>query len=123
MGMGKAKKFAKGFKEATDKAVDMEVKQGSLFMEKLVESDLIYECIRQPEASVVTVGTKVRLIDLKNRIEVFIGGTPVGHVLTDQVDSIRSKLKLPKKRSRSVWAVVIDVSTISPTFVVRVGKR
>jgi len=123
MGMGERKLRAKQFAQQTDKAVAEEVKKSNLFSEKLVESDLTYECIRDPEDTPVNTGDAVKLVDMKDRIDVFVGVRPVGFVITSQAESLRSTLRLADRKGRSIKGHVTDVSEIAPTFVVRVGKE
>lgn len=122
MGMGERKARARAFKQKTDKAVAAEVKQAGLFSNKAVESQLTIECFRDPDDASVKVGNRARLVDMRERIDVFIGLQSVGYVVTGQVAELRAKLKLAQRHGRSIDAKVIEVSEITPTFVVTVGK-
>jgi hypothetical protein len=122
MGMGERKARAKDFKQKTDKAVAADVKQRGLFSGNAIESQLTIECFRDPDDAPVKVGNRARLVDMRERIDVFIGLQSVGYVVTDQVAELRAKLKLAQKPGRSIDAKVIEVSEITPTFVVNVGK-
>lgn len=122
MGMGERKARAKAFKQKTDKAVAAEVKQPGLFSSKAVESQLTIECFRDPDDAPVKTGSRARLVDMRERIDVFIGLQSVGYVVTGQVAELRSKLNLAQRPGRSIDAKVIEVSEITPTFVVIVGK-
>jgi hypothetical protein len=122
MGLGKRKELAKKFQELTDEAVAAEMNEPNLFSRMLVESSLTVECFREPESALVEIGQKVKLLDLKDRIEVFRGLNSIGYVTPGQVENLRNTLQLTKRKSRSIAAQVIDVSELTPTFVVRVGK-
>jgi hypothetical protein len=120
--MGERKKRAKGFKETTDKSKSEEIDQPGLFSDKVVESDLTCECFRDPEDSAVAVGEKVRLIDMRDRIDVFARLCVIGHVVSSKVDELRHKLRLGSRKGRSIGAVVIEVSDLTATFVVRINR-
>jgi hypothetical protein len=120
--MGERKARAKAFKQKTDKAVAMEVKQPGLFSDKPVESQLTIECYRDPVDAPVKAGDKARLVDMRDRIDVFVGLHGVGYVATNQVAGLRAKLRLTERPGRSVRARVIEVSELTPTFVVTIGK-
>ena len=122
MGLGKRKELAEKFKEKTDEALALEMKEPNLFSQMLVESSLTVECFRDPENAPVETGQKVRLVDLKDRIDVFQGLTVIGYVVQNQVPNLRNMLQLTKRKGRSISAQVIQVSELTPTFVVRVGK-
>jgi hypothetical protein len=121
MGMGERKDRAKGFKQTTAKVVAEEVKEPGLFSGKAVESELTIECLCEPEDAPVQVGARARLVDMRERIDVFIGVLSVGYVATGQVAELRAKLKLGQRSGRSLNCRVIEVSEITPTFVVIVG--
>jgi hypothetical protein len=123
MGMGERKTRAKAFKQQTDKVVAEEIKSANLFSTKVVESELTYECVRLPEDAPVKVGDRARLVDMRSQIDVFIGVNSVGYVAPNLVQSLRDTLKLGQRRGRSIAAQVVDVSDITPTFVVRVDKH
>ncbi len=116
MGVGLRKARAKAFKQKTDKAVADEIRQDSLFSSKLVESELTVECFHEPEDAPVEVGDKAKLVDMQEKIEVFVRMRTVGYVIPSQTASLRSMLKLEQRRGRSVQARVIDVSELTPTF-------
>jgi hypothetical protein len=120
MGMGERKTRAKQFKQKTDEVVAEEIKQANLFSGKLVESDLTYECVREPEDAAVEAGDSVLLIDLKDQIGVFKRMKPIGYVVTSQVDTLRANLRIPERKGRSMKAHVIEVSELTPTFIVQV---
>jgi hypothetical protein len=122
MGMGERKLRAKQFTQKTDEVVDEEVKAANLFSNTLVESELTYECEREPEDAPVAVGNAVRLVDMRQRIDVFIGLTSVGYVAANQVDTLRSTLRIADRKGRSLRGHVIEVSEITPTFTVSIGK-
>lgn len=123
MGMGQRKARAKVFKQQTAKVVTEEIKSPNLFSTKLVESELIYECIRAPEDAPVEAGNRARLVDMRDQIDVFVGVNSVGYVLPALVQSLRNTLRLGQRQGRSIAAQVVEVSDLTPTFTVRVEKR
>jgi hypothetical protein len=122
MGMGELKLKAKQFEQKTDEAVDKELKQTNLFSGTLVENDLTFECIREPADAPVAPGNAVRLVDLRDRIEVFKRMTSVGYVVPSQVQAMRNTLNLQDRKGQSVRGQVVDVSEITPTFTVLVTQ-
>ena len=122
MGMGELKLRAKQFEQKTDEVVEKELKQSNLFSGTLVENDLTFECIRELADAPVAAGNAVRLVDLRDRIEVFKGMTSVGHVVPSQVELMRNTLKLQDRKGQSVRGQVVDVSEITPTFTVLVTQ-
>lgn len=120
MGMGEEKLRAKQFKQKTDEVLADEVKQANLFSETLVERNLTFECIRDPIDAPVSVGDGVRLLDMRNRIEVFSGMASVGYLIPTQTEAARSTLKLQERKGRAVLGHVVDVSELTPTFVVQI---
>ena len=122
MGMGERKLRAKQFTQKTDEVVAEEVKETNLFSKTLVECDLTYECVRDPEDAPVQVGNAVRLVDLRERIDVFIGLNSVGYIVTSQVETLRRALRLTERKGRSIKGRVIEVSEITPTFIVQVKE-
>jgi len=122
MGMGEEKLRAKQFKQKTDEVVAEEVKQANLFSETLVERNLTIECIREPADAPVAPGNAVRLVDMRDRIEVFKGMTSVGYVVLSQTDAIRGTLHLQARKGQSIRGHVVEVSELTPTFIVQVGQ-
>ena len=121
MGMGERKELAKAFKQRTAKVLEEEL-EPDLFSDKPVEAAHAFECLRKPEDAPVRIGDAVRLIDLRDHIEVFVGVRCVGHVVEEQVAELRQLYQLQTRRSRSLTARVCDVSEISPTFLVLIGN-
>ncbi len=122
MGMGELKLRAKQFEQKTDEVVEKELKQTNLFSGSLVENDLTFECIREPADAPVAAGNAVRLVDLRDRIEVFKGMNSVGHVVPTQVEAMRNMFKLQDRKGQYVHGQVVDVSEITPTFTVLVTQ-
>jgi len=123
MGMGQRKALAKAFKQHTDKAVNEEVKRADLFSGKTVESELAVECYREPEDAPIKAGERARLVDMRDRIDVFVGYVSVGYVMPSLVDGLRAKLKLEERSGRSVKGRVAEVSDLTATFVITIGGQ
>lgn len=122
MGMGELKLRAKQFEQKTDEAVEKELKQTNLFSGTLVENDLAFECIREPADAPVAPGNTVRLVDLRDRIEVFKRMTSVGYVVPSQAQAMRNTLSLQARKGHSIPGTIVDVSEITPTFTVLVAQ-
>jgi hypothetical protein len=123
MGMGEKKERAKNFKQQTDRAVAEEVREAGLFSGGTVSSAVSIECFLDPENTVVTVGTRVRLIDLRNRIDVFVETTSIGYVLPSLVSELREKFGLEDRTSRSIGGQISEISELTPTFIVTITQR
>ena len=123
MGMGERKLRAKQSTQTTAEAGEKEIHEPNLFSEKPVESDLTIECMREPEDSAVVVDDAVLLIDMKEEIGVFKKMKPIGCVVASQVDTLRATLELAERKGRSIPGRVIQVSEITPTFIVHVRGR
>ena len=114
MGMGEQKLRAKDSKQKTDELIDQESET------TVVETTLLYECVRHPEDLPVAIGAKVRLVDLKNEILVFRGTQNIGYVAPGNDETLRTNVGLAHRKGRSVRAVVIEASDITPSFFARV---
>ena len=121
MGMGERKLRAKQSKQLTDDVSD-QLHETNLLTTIKVETELTYECIRDPEDAPIHVGNRVRLVDMNSQILVFVRVNPVGYVVPNQAEGLRTALKLTERKGHSIMAEVVDVSELTPTFVVRIGK-
>lgn len=122
MGMGEKKERAKAFQQKTAKVLAQQLQQPDLFAGKAVEAEHAVECHREPEDAPMQVGDRVKLVDMRDRIDVFIKTECVGLVLASQVAELRERYQLEKRASRSVSGHVSEISAISPTFVVVIGS-
>src|SRR6266511_2234146 len=122
MGMGEQKRRAKQFEQQSDEALAEGIKQENLFSKTPVECQHTYECIRESEAAPVNAGCPVRLVDMKDRIDVFVGTRPVGHVVTSQTEAMRAQLRLPERKGRAIRGHTVEVSELTPTFTVCVDQ-
>lgn len=121
MGMGLKKKRAKAFQQKTAKVLAQELEQPGLFANKVVEAEHAVECHREPEDASMEIGNRVRLVDLKDRIEVFIKTESVGFVIASQTTELRERYQLDERPSRSVSGYVSEISTITATFIVLIA--
>ncbi|MFZ5495486.1 MAG: hypothetical protein ACOZE5_09155 [Verrucomicrobiota bacterium] len=122
MGMGEKKERAKNFKQKTAKVLEQQLEQPGLFAGKAVEAEHAVECHREPEDAPMSVGDRVKLVDMRDRIDVFIKTECVGLVLAGQVAELRERYQLEKRASRSVSGRISEISAISATFVVILGS-
>jgi hypothetical protein len=122
MGWQQQRQRAKQFEQQTDEALATDILNDNLFSNTPVECSYTFECIRDPQEAPIKVGDQVRLIDLKDQIDVYRGTQPVGHVLPSQAELVRERLRLNQRSGRSVQGKVVDVSELTPTFNVSVGE-
>jgi hypothetical protein len=119
MGMGEKKERAKQFKQKTAKQLGDTIGQAGLFDQTASETHVIVECVRDPADAPVRKGDHARLIDMKNRIDVYVRMTCIGTVLPGLTDGLRKQFNLEKTTGRSIAGVVIEVSELTPTFLVQ----
>jgi hypothetical protein len=122
MGMGEQKRRAQQFEQQTDEALANDIKQDNLFSKTPVKCNYSYECVLESQNSPLKAGGNVRLIDMKDRIDVFVDTQPIGYVLPSNTKVLREQLRLNERKGRSVHGQAIDVSEFTPTFTVRVGE-
>jgi hypothetical protein len=122
MGWKEEKKRAKEFEQQTDEALATDILNDNLFSNMPVERHYTFECIREPQDAPVKVGDHVRLIDMKDQIEVYVRTQPVGHILPGLTELVREQLRLNQRKGRSVPGKVVDVSELTPSFNVCVCK-
>jgi hypothetical protein len=92
MGMGEQKLRFKGSKQTTEESAEHEA---------TVETDLVYECVRQPSDLRIAKGTNIRLLDMKNEVLVFHGTQNIGYVAPGQDDLIRADVGLTNSLATS----------------------
>jgi len=117
MGFQERKDRAEKFKQKTDQALD-QLKLPGLSSAIPVETNLVFECIISRPDINVAVGELVRIIDMSDKVEVFREMVGFGFVVAP--DSFRASVKLSEQTGMSVDANVIEVSELTPTFMVRV---
>ena len=118
MGVGEQKARAEAFEQKTDKAYDAEIAQAGLFA-KSVETAFIVECMRDPQDVTLDAGTEVRLVDMQNRIDVFVKFESVGYVIDSE--SLRAQMGIDQTKARSLQGTIVEISVITPTFMVRLA--
>jgi hypothetical protein len=122
MGVGQKKKLAKHYTEQMDVVRTEEIEQQSTLGTKDIESRLTLDCERTDITVTLTVGRKVRLLDLKEEcVEVFISGRKVGIVSSTGSAILREKHGISLRKGRSFGAIIIDVSEFTESFTVSVG--
>jgi len=119
MGFQERKDRAEKFKQKTDQALD-QLKLPGLSSAVPVETNLVFECIKSRPDANLAVGDLVRIIDMRDKIEVFKDMVGVGYVVA--ADSFRDSVKLSEENGMAVDASVIEVSEISPTFMVKIHR-
>lgn len=123
MGFAEKKERAKAFKQETAKVLAQQLEQGDLFADKALETIYAVECLREPEDAPMQIGDPVKLVDMRDRIDVYIKTNCVGFVIPSHTDEIRARYKLESCAARSVAGQISDISAISDTFVVMIiGK-
>lgn len=117
MGFQERRDRAEKYKQKTDQALN-QLKLPGLSSSIPVETSQVFECIKsQPDANVI-VGDLVRIIDMRENVEVFKEMVGVGFVVAPE--SFRASVKLSPETGMAVEATVIEVSELTPTFMVKI---
>jgi hypothetical protein len=120
MGWQQQRERAKQFQQQTDAALANDILQDTLFSRTKVVRRRSYVCIPEANCSPPDVGTEVRIIDMQDRIDVYSGNRPVGHVHPSQADLMREHEQLAERKGRSVRGRVTKVSKLIDRFSIEV---
>ena len=82
MGWRELRARAKQFQQQTDAALANDIKQDTLLSRAKVTRRRSYDCVSETNSSPPSVGMEVRLIDMHDRIDVYVNNQPVGQVDT-----------------------------------------
>lgn len=121
MGMGEKKERAKAFKQKTAEVLTQELHQPDLFTNKTIDTEYLVECIREFDDVLMVVGDHVKLVDMRNSIDVFSKTVCVGSVITSQITTLRERYQLEARASRSISGQVKEISAFGNTFIVAIS--
>ena len=119
MGFQERKDRAEKFKQKTDQALD-QLKLPGLSSAVPVETNLLFECIKTLSEAKIAAGDLVRIIDMRDKVEVFKDMVGIGHVVAP--GSFRDSVKLTEENGMAVDAIVFEVSELTPTFMVKIYR-
>lgn len=121
MGVGKKKSLAEEHIQKTDNVREEELGSNTTLGGGEVESSLFIECELTDEEAGLTVGRRVRLLDMKEPLlNVFLGGRQIGVVTASSTATVRERYDLAARKSRSIMGVVTDLGQYSNSFTVKV---
>lgn len=120
MGFQERRDRAEQFKQKTDLALD-QLKLPGLSSAMPIEITLVFECVKSPPDASIASGDRVRIIDTGEKIEVFKDMVGVGYIVS--ADSFRNSAQMLGKSGMAVEAKVIEMSELSPTFMVKIYKK
>lgn len=123
MGMGKRKDRAKSFKQKTARTLDGELRGGGLLARGPVEFQQTVECIKESESVRLKIGGRVKLVDMRDGIDVFSKTICVGHVISSRVEELRASYRLESSQARSIEGEILEVPEFGQTFVVLIKHK
>jgi len=121
MGWQEQRERAKQFRQQTDKALANDIKQDTLLSRTRVARHQRYACVCETNGSPPSIGMEVRLIDMHDRIDVYVENQPVGQVEPAQAERMRKQQRFADRQGRSVLGCIAKVSKLSNGFSVQVS--
>lgn len=121
MGWQQQRERAKQFQQQTDTALANDILQDSLLSRTKVVRRRSYACVTEPNCAAPDVGTTVRIIDMRDRIDIYAGNQPVGQVVPAQAKLMREQERFAERQGRSVIGCVSKVSKLTNGFSVEVN--
>ena len=121
MGWQELRARAKQFQQQTDAALANDIKQDTLLSQAKVNRRRSYTCVSETNNSPPSVGMEVRLIDMRDRIDVYVNNEPVGQVDPSQADRMRKQQRFADRQGRSVIGRIAKVSKVTNGFSVTVA--
>ena len=121
MGWQELRARAKQFHQQTDAALTNDIKQDTLLSRAKVTRRRGYTCVSETNSSPPRVGTEVRLIDMHDRIDIYVNTQPVGRVDPAQAEQMRKQHRFADRHGRSVRGHVAKVSKVTNGFSVTVA--
>jgi hypothetical protein len=120
MGEGEREKRAKQFKQKEDQVAMAEFQHEDLLSAKQAESITELDCELEDDSNFPPLGAKVLLLDRnQQRVSVFAGPAQIGWVDDGGTTLLREKFRIGQSKSRSLDAIVVDVSELTGRFTVR----
>lgn len=120
MGWQQQRERAKQFQQQTDAALANDILQDNLLSRTNVVRRRSYACITEPDSNAPDVGTQVRIIDMRDRIDIYADNQPVGQVVPAQAELMREQERFAERKGRSVFGSVTKVSKVTNGFSVEV---
>ncbi len=121
MGWQEQRERAKQFHQQTDAALANDILQDSLLSRAKVVRRRSYACVSETNASPPSVGTEVRIIDMHDRIDVYVNNQPVGQVEPAQAERMRKQQRFGDRNGRSVSGHIAKLSKVTNGFSVEVS--
>ena len=121
MGWQQQRERAKQFQQQTDAALANDIQQDNLLSRIKVIRRRSYACIGEADCDPPAVGTEVCIIDMHDRIDVYVDNRPVGQVVQTQL--MREQEQFAERRGRSVRGSVTRLSKLAGHFSVEVTDQ
>jgi hypothetical protein len=121
MGWQEQRERAKQFKQQTDAALTDDIKQDTLLSRASVTRRQSYACVSETNCGPPSVGGEVRLIDMHDRIDVYVNNRPVGQIDPAQAERMRKQQRFADREGRSVLGRIAKVSNVTNGFSVIVA--
>jgi hypothetical protein len=123
MGWQQQRERAKQFQQQTDAALANDILQDNLLSRTRVVRRRSYACICEPNTTAPGVGTEVRIIDMRDRIDIYEANRAVGQVVPAQTELMRRQEHFAERQGRSVFGRVTKVSKVANGFSVEVTDQ
>lgn len=121
MGWQELRQRARQFQQQTDAALANDIKQDNLLSRTKVTRRRDYACVSESSDSPPGVGSEVRIIDMHDRIDVYIDNQPVGQIDPTHADQMRKQHRFADRGGRSVRGHIAKVSKVANGFSVTVS--
>jgi hypothetical protein len=121
MGWQELRERAKQFQQQTDAALANDIKQDTLLSRAKVSRRRSYACVSEISSGPPSVGGEVRLIDMHDRIDVYVNNRPIGQVDPTQAERMRKQQRFADRQGRSVLGRIAKVSSVTNGFSVTVA--
>lgn len=121
MGWQEQRERAKQFQQQTDAALANDILQDNLLSRAKVVRRRTYPCVCETNGIPPSIGMEVRIIDMHDRIDVYVNNQPVGQVEPDQAERMRKQQRFAERNGRSVRGHIFKVSKVADGFSVLVS--
>jgi hypothetical protein len=119
MGWLQQRERAKQHQQQMDAALT-QVMLPNLFSGTKVVRRRSYACIFSIDEARPDLGTEVRIIDMHDQIDVYVGNTPIGYVDPAQVQLMREQEHFAERHGRSICGRITKVSKLANGFSIEV---
>lgn len=121
MGWQEQRERAKQFQQQTDTALTNDILQDNLLSRTKVVRHRRYECVCETKGGPPSIGMEVRIIDMHDRLDVYVKNQPVGHVEPAQAERMRKQQRFADRDGRSVRGHIAKVSQVTNGFSIQVS--